>query len=361
MNIDFEKQDLSHNQNSQLSSATLATEGYGGPERKEGLTRMAKFSRYFQVNITTRNADLLLLTCCLISGLTDSSIYNGMPASFFAQVHPSSTRTKFLLDSVRHICIHANWYVIDISIKIPRPSWEISGSVSYYFESNLGNTVFVGLGGSNGKKTYKPYGWVKSFTSIVCFIIGSLFFSRLSRFLGPLRRTTLVSSFVLQALLILITAAIIEAGLIEGRLDHIPNDIDWKQEIAIGLLSFQSAGQIVGSRALGLSEIPTVVVTSVLCDFASDPEIARPLTANVKRNRRALAFLGILAGAVAGGWLSKVTGQMQTALWVAGGIKAAVVAAWICWPRTPPTQGLDWEVPQRLRLRSRVRPDARLD
>lgn len=239
MDIDFEKQDLSHNQQSQLSSATLATEGDGGPESKEGLTRVtkfSKFSRYFQANITTRNADVLLLTCCLISGLTDSAIYNGMPAWFFPQVHPSPFRTKFLLDSIRHICIHANWYVIYISLRIPRPSWEISGSVSYNFESNVGNTVFVGLGGSNGKKTYKPYGWVKSFTSIACFIIGSLFFSRLSRFLGPLRRTTLVSSFILQALLILITAAIIEAGLIQGRLDHIPNDIDWKQEIAIGLL-----------------------------------------------------------------------------------------------------------------------------
>lgn len=213
--------------------------------------------------------------------------------------------------------------------------------VSYHFQSILGNTIFVGLGGSNDETTYKPYGWVKSFTSIICFILGSLFFSRLSRFLGPLRRTTLVSSFILQALLILFTAAVIEAGLIQGNLIYISNDIDWKQEIAIGLLSFQSAGQIVGSRALSLSEIPTVVVTSVLCDFASDPEIARPLTANAKRNRRALAFLGILAGAVAGGWLSRVTGEMQTALWVAGGIKVVVVVAWVCWPKTSPTQSLD--------------------
>lgn len=216
--------------------------------------------------------------------------------------------------------------------------------VSYHFQSILGNTIFVGLGGSNDETTYKPYGWVKSFTSIICFILGSLFFSRLSRFLGPLRRTTLVSSFILQAFLILFTAAVIEADLIQGKLDYISNDIDWKQEIAIGLLSFQSAGQIVGSRALSLSEIPTVVVTSVLCDFASDPEIARPLTANAKRNRRALAFLGILAGAVAGGWLSRVTGEMQTALWVAGGIKVVVVVAWVCWPKTSPTQALDWVV-----------------
>lgn len=115
-------------------------------------------------------------------------------------------------------------------------------------------------------------------------------------------------------------------------MDLIPSDIDWSQELAIALLSFQAAGQIVGSRVLSLSEIPTVVVTSVLCDFASDPEIARPLTRNVKRNRRVLAFFCILAGAVAGGWLTRVTGRMQVALWVAGGIKMSVAVAWLFWP-----------------------------
>lgn len=80
MTIDFEKQDLSQDRQSQLSAATLKTEGDGEPENKEGSTRVTKFSRYFQVDITTRNADVLLLTCCLITGLTDSAIYDGMPA-----------------------------------------------------------------------------------------------------------------------------------------------------------------------------------------------------------------------------------------------------------------------------------------
>ncbi len=131
--------------------------------------------------------------------------------------------------------------------------------------------------------------------------------------------------------MIFLTAAMIQAGIIQGKVGLIPNDVDWKQEVAIGLLSFQSAGQIVGSRVLSLSEIPTVVVTSMLCDLASDPNIIQPLTANVKRNRRALAFLSILLGAVAGGWLSRSTGEIQMALWVAGGIKMIVVMAWVFW------------------------------
>lgn len=203
---------------------------------------------------------------------------------------------------------------------------------SHHSPPQSGNTIFVGLGGSNDEQTNKPYGWAKSLTSIACFIFGSFSFSRLSRFLGPLRRKTLVTSFLLQSLFIFITAGIIQAGVIQGTVDLIPDEIEWIQELAISLLSFQAAGQIVGSRALALSEIPTVVVTSVLCDFASDPEIARPLKRNVIRNRRVLGFLGILAGAVIGGWLTRVTGKMQIALWVAGVIKVSVAAAWMFWP-----------------------------
>lgn len=44
----------------------------------------------------------------------------------------------------------------------------------------------------------------------------------------------------------------------------------------------------MGNRSLSLNEIPTVVITSVLCDIASDPHIGRPLKENVKRNRRVL-------------------------------------------------------------------------
>lgn len=279
-----EVEKLTQSQMQQAEHNVISTmdEERGDPPGEKQLNRETWMRRYFQIDISTQNADVLMLTCCLISGLMDSTIYN---------------------------------------------------AYGTFVSMQTGNTIFVGLGGSNGKDTYKPYGWVKSLTSIACFILGSLFFSRLSRLLGPLRRTTFVTSFLLQSLFIFITACIIQAGVIQGTVDLIPDDIDWKQELAIALLSFQSAGQMVGSRVLGLSEIPTVVVTSVLCDFASDPEIAQPLRRNVKRNRRVLAFLGILVGAVVGGWLSKVTGKMQVALWVAGGIKISVVAAWAFWPK----------------------------
>lgn len=199
-------------------------------------------------------------------------------------------------------------------------------------KSYKGNTIFLGLGGSTPFDTSKPYGWVKSFLSIICFCLGCFFFSRCSRLLTPRRRSTLTASFLLQSLLILATAAIIQAGVVDGSLDTITDDITWNQLLPIALLSFQSAGQIVGSRALELAEIPTVVLTSMLHDISTDPALFGPLSKNIKRNRRVLAFVGILAGAVAGGFVAEKTRRIQIPLWIAGGIKLCVTIAWMVWP-----------------------------
>ncbi len=120
--------------------------------------------------------------------------------------------------------------------------------------------------------------------------------------------------------------------MLNGSETHVANQVDWKDEVTVALLSFQSAGQIVGSRTLCLSEIPTVVVTSVLCDMASDPKLVSPLRTNAKRNRRLLSFVGILLRAVVGGWIATATGGMAPSLWVAGGIKVGVMGAWMVWP-----------------------------
>ncbi len=125
----------------------------------------------------------------------------------------------------------------------------------------------------------------------------------------------------------------IQGGFVSGSLNVITSDIKWRQLLPIALLSFQSAGQIVGSRAIGFAEVPTVVVTSMLHDISTDPALFGPLRQNIKRNRRILAFVGILVGAVAGGFISESTRRMQIPLWIAGGIKLCVTSAWIVWPQ----------------------------
>ena len=116
-----------------------------------------------------------------------------------------------------------------------------------------------------------------------------------------------------------------------GRLDEISDDIDWMTVIPIALLSFQSAGQIVGSRTLGISEVPTVVITSMLHDIMTDPKLLAGKE-NVKRNRRVAAFFLLLAGAIAGGFMAEGTDRMQLPLWLAGGIKSVITVAWLFWP-----------------------------
>ena len=196
-----------------------------------------------------------------------------------------------------------------------------------------GNTIFIGLGGSTGHANNKPYGWAKSLVSVVCFVIGSFFYSRLHRIMTPRRRGTLITSFLLQTIMIVIAAALIQGNSIEGSIASISSDIDWLQAIPIALLSFQSAGQIVASRALSVSEIPSVVVTSLLCDLVSDPKLWVGLPSNIPRNRRVLAFFAILVGAVAGGWLTSETGKIQWALWLAVVLKFMLVLAWVVWPK----------------------------
>jgi uncharacterized membrane protein YoaK (UPF0700 family) len=225
-----------------------------------------------------------MLTCCFISGLVDSTIYN---------------------------------------------------AYGTFVSMQTGNTIFVGLGGAtsfHNPPSPKPYGWAKSLTSIVCFCLGCYCFSHLSRWAGPLKRRTLLASFSVQAIMVLVAAVVVQVGVVEGNLATLPSDVLWLSEIPIALLSFQSAGQIIGSRVLNLAEIPSVVLTSMLCDIASDPNLTGPVKSNVKRNRRIMAFTAILTGAVVGGFISEGTGRMEVVLWLAGGLKVLIVSAWLFWP-----------------------------
>lgn len=138
-------------------------------------------------------------------------------------------------------------------------------------------------------------------------------------------------SFIIQASIIVITAALVQGGVVSSALDDNASRslTRWDQEVPIVLLSLQSAGQIVASRALGFNEIPTVVITSLLCDLMADPKLF--LLQNEKRDRRVIAFVLTLVGAVVGGWVTKATGDIAPILWLAAGIKFIVAFAWGFW------------------------------
>ncbi|KAI1134932.1 hypothetical protein F5Y05DRAFT_416830 [Hypoxylon sp. FL0543] len=199
-----------------------------------------------------------------------------------------------------------------------------------FVSMQTGNTVFVALGASG--QNNKPFGWARSLCSIGCFTIGCLAFSRMHKLIGGGRlRRTLLLSFLLQTVCVVVAATIIQVGIVDGTYpsQRDPADVDFVELAPVALLSFQAAGQIVNSRGLGISEVPTVVITSLLCDLVSDEHILDPVRENLKRNRRALAFVLTLLGAICGGWISKATGAVQPSLWFVGAIKGAITLSWL--------------------------------
>ena len=123
-------------------------------------------------------------------------------------------------------CCFAAWFPASSTVQSTTPTAPLSqckpvclfppisnlNQIRKFKQACAGNTIFVGLGGSTPYTTKKPYGWAKSLTSIGCFLLGALFFSNFCRYLGPLRRTTLIHSFLIQSLMIIFTAAIIAGG-----------------------------------------------------------------------------------------------------------------------------------------------------
>ncbi|KAJ9410124.1 hypothetical protein DTO045G8_2117 [Paecilomyces variotii] len=243
--------------------------------------RPSAIAQWFKETLDTNHADLVFIICSLITGLSDGSAYN---------------------------------------------AW------SCFISMQTGNTVFLGLGAS-GQPFTKPYGWLKSLVSISSFFCGAFMFSHATRRAGPRLRGTLFASFLVQCIFIMIAAGLIEGDLIP----HTINDLSltsgrlFLELIPLFLLAFQFGGQLAASRGMGFNEIPTVVLTSVYFDIATDPALTAPPTQNVKRNRRIGSVTGILVGAIAAGWLSRSSGGMQSALWIAGGLKFCIAIAWLFW------------------------------
>jgi hypothetical protein len=152
------------------------------------------------------------------------------------------------------------------------------------------------------------------------------------KFIGGhrLRRTVFIS-FFLQTICVMVSAALISSGEISGRTssNRDPFRVNFAEMGVVALLSFQAAGQIVNSRGLGVGEVPTVVITSLLCDLVSDELLLAGLTKNGKRNRRLIGFVLTLVGAIVGGWMSKGTGQIGPSLWFLMGIKACICVYWL--------------------------------
>ena len=188
----------------------------------------------------------------------------------------------------------------------------------------IGNTVYIGLGLAAPTESTR---WIKSGTSLLCFCVGSFFFSRFHRFFSPKRRWVLCASFAFQLVLVAIAAAIVTFGPRDG------SEIDWNVLVPIGLVAFQSCGQAVASRALKYNALTSVVLTSIYCDLFSDADLF--VLHNAERNRRLGAPILLLIGAIGGGLFAHSSLGIGGALWTAAFIKLLAVIAWFLWPEEP--------------------------
>ncbi|TPX21887.1 hypothetical protein DIZ76_015852 [Coccidioides immitis] len=208
-------------------------------------------ARYFQEQVDTERSDLLLIACSFISGVIDSAAFN---------------------------------------------AWGSFASMQ------TGNVVFLALGVS-GQPPEPRFPWAKSLIAIATFISAVLFFTHASRLLGPLRRSTLLASFMLQTGSILASSILVETGIIDSEISSSIHGVHWLQMVPITLLAFQAAGQIVTSRMVQVEEIPTVVLTTVLADLFIDPRLLAKT--NLVRNRRGATVLALFGGAMLSGALTK--------------------------------------------------------
>ncbi|KAL4890141.1 hypothetical protein BDV59DRAFT_185344 [Aspergillus ambiguus] len=176
--------------------------------------------------------------------------------------------------------------------------------------------------------------WAKALIAVVVFLVGLVIFISCSRLLGPLRRLTLIFSFTLQTCLLLAAALLVQQEAVSPRSGQ-QEPIDWLQVLAISMIAFQAAGQLVASRFLAFSEIPTVVLTALVCDLLLDKQLyQRPWSANPKRNRRIGALVAHFFGAMAAGGMAKETG-LAGGLWLAMAIKGGITVVWFGWSAKP--------------------------
>ncbi|KAJ6265073.1 Candidapepsin-8 [Drechslerella dactyloides] len=242
---------------------------------------LRRFRRYNAAQVDKRWTSIPVLATSYVSGLTDSAAYN---------------------------------------------AW------SCFISMQTGNTVFVGLGASH-QPLNKPMGWLSSLLSITCFMIGVASIAFCSRKAGSMLRGTLVASFFLQAVFIIIAAALVQSKVVpiasaaeqeSGRTEY-----HYIALVPLAFLAFQAGGQIVVSRAFGHNHIPSIVLTSLYSDLVADPLFFQPV--NVKRNERTASAVLVLTGAITGGWIMR-NSSMAAVLWFAAGIKFVIMLTFMAWP-----------------------------
>lgn len=283
-------------------------------------------------DVSTRWADLVLMVNFFISGLVDSGAYNA--------------------------------YSCFVSMQVSRPinpNDSIPSSKPNVLTSNnqTGNTIFLALGANSLPIDTPSLAWLKSLTAILSFLLGAALISLFHRTFGERKRWVLAASFFFQMLVTALAAVLVHSGSSSESpvrpgepsapeltsltmIGGIPRYIGFPTMdlVAIGLLSFQASGKVVASRVLGFNALPSVVLTTLYNDLASDPALfTAGLMGNVQRNRRGGGLIFYIFGALLGGVFARSSVGFAGALWFTAGVKVFIVVAWLMWREEKEKEG----------------------
>ena len=232
-----------------------------------------------------------------------------------------------------------------------------------------GNTVFAALGLSGQPQASHNQQYYKSLTAISAFCLGSLFFSALHRYStglsnppSSLRRVNLIISFFVQTCFIVISASMVSTHMVSNKpfspgsfssgSEKVPaRMVNFLDLCPIVFLSFQAAGQVTLSRLLGIIELPTIVLSTLYHDTSADLYSVRDswrksssiweffVVHEKRQEKRAACIVALFSGAIIGGFMYKSAAGMGGALWLAAGLKLAIVVSWAFWRKAKDSAG----------------------
>lgn len=226
--------------------------------------------------------------------------------------HSMTTLLKFLTED---IC--EDW-VLEAELLALSFATGIQDAASYpdyrcFAANQTGNTIFLAI--SVAALDGGVYSFQNIITSLVLFVGGGLVLGQMGNYFGVRKRIWLVTSNVLQTILVL-------AATIIQYLTPIRRDGAAAMAV-LGLLAFSSGGQVAMSRSLKITEITTAMATAAYIDVMCDPALLK--ARNRSRNRRVGFLVCLTAGCYAGAFALDVNSPFALLLCVI--VKAGVTAA----------------------------------
>jgi hypothetical protein len=166
----------------------------------------------------------------------------------------------------------------------------------------------------------------------------------------------LIGSFLIQTVFIIIATVLIMLGLVSNqpsvagafssgnhlRINATDKD-NYRDLVAIALLAFQSSGPVFFSRVLGLVELPTIVLSTLYCDFMADlyqlPSSVRAKASwhqfffdhQRRQVRRLGSIVMLFLGGLVGAFMFRSRAGMAGAMWLTAALKGSLVLGWVFW------------------------------